>query len=69
MGATKHEITFTIDEDGSVQFEVTGVKGPRCLEITKELEKELGDVMEQRKTGEYYEEVVEEITTVSLLDE
>jgi len=69
MSPTKHEITFTIDEDGAVQFEVSGVKGPQCLEITKELEKELGDVVDQRKTAEYYEEVVEEHTSVSLTDD
>ena len=61
----KHEITFNIDDDGSVTFEVHGVKGPQCLEITKAIEKELGDVVEQKKTSEYYEAAVEEQAVVS----
>ncbi len=65
MSPTKHEITFTIDDDGSVQFEVHGVKGPQCLEITKEIEKELGEVIEQKKTSEYYEAEVEEQASIS----
>ncbi len=53
--ATKHEIDITIDDDGNVSFEVKGVKGKKCLEITKELEEALGIVKDRRKTGEYYE--------------
>jgi hypothetical protein len=36
------EIEVTIDKDGQVQIQVRGVKGSKCLEITKELEKALG---------------------------
>jgi DNA-binding protein YbaB len=36
------EIEVTIDKDGHVQIQVRGVKGMKCLEITKELEEALG---------------------------
>ncbi len=60
--AVKTELEFHIGPDGTVKLEVKGVKGAKCLDITKELEKELGMVLEREKTGEYYEnEVVEEV--------
>ncbi len=36
------EIEITIGKDGQVQIQVRGVKGLKCLEITKELEDALG---------------------------
>ncbi len=36
------EIEVTIGKDGQVQIQVRGVKGMKCLEITKELEEALG---------------------------
>jgi hypothetical protein len=68
MDAKKTEITFTIAPDGTVSFEVEGVKGPDCLELTKGIEEELGVVTARDKTSEYYE--VEEVAeqTVSLDD-
>jgi hypothetical protein len=36
------EIEVTIGKDGQVQIQVRGVKGRKCLEITKELEEALG---------------------------
>jgi hypothetical protein len=36
------EIEVTIGKDGQVQIQVRGVKGLKCLEITKELEEALG---------------------------
>lgn len=46
----------TISPDGStVEIEVKGVKGPACLELTKEIEHEIGDVIERKLTGEYHQ--------------
>ena len=56
--AEKHEIEFTIDDDGNVSFEVKGVKGKKCLEITKDLVENLGLVVSQQHTGEYYQQEV-----------
>lgn len=36
------EIEVTIGKDGEVQIQVRGVKGMKCLELTKELEEALG---------------------------
>ncbi len=57
--ADKLEIDFTIDDDGNVSFEVKGVKGKKCLEITKEIEEALGVVVNREHTGEYYQQEVE----------
>jgi hypothetical protein len=54
---TKQDIEIVIDAKGVVTFTVKGVKGGACLDETKFLEAALGgDVVEQEKTAEYYEE-------------
>jgi len=59
--AVKTELSFNIGTDGTIKLEVSGVKGKKCLDLTKELEKELGLVVDVQKTGEYYEAVETEI--------
>ena len=52
----KQDIEIVIAPDGKVSFQVKGVKGASCLDETKFLEQALGGgVLEQTKTGEYYE--------------
>lgn len=53
--ADKHEIEIDIDDAGNVSFQVKGVKGKKCLEITKALEEALGIVVKQEKTAEFYQ--------------
>lgn len=51
------EIDLYIQDDGSVRIEVRGVKGPKCLEITKELEELLGaDIVSRELTDESAEQ-------------
>lgn len=57
--AEKVEIDFTIDDDGNVTFEVKGVKGKKCLDITKDIEEALGVVKTREHTGEYYQQEVQ----------
>jgi len=53
----KHLIEFCIDEDGSVSYEVKGIKGKKCLSVLKFIEEVLGGgVVSSEKTSEYYEE-------------
>ena len=53
----KQDIEIVINAKGEVTFEVKGVKGGSCLDETKFLEQALGGgVLEQQKTGEYYEQ-------------
>jgi hypothetical protein len=54
--ATKQELNITISKDGKVQIKVNGVDGPKCLELTKDLEQELGIVTSREKTSEFYKE-------------
>ena len=66
LKADKSQIDFTIHPDGSVSFEVKGTKGSDCLELTREIEEELGLVTSREKTSEYYEESVSEQEQVLL---
>jgi len=55
----KQDIEIVINEKGEVTFTVKGVKGGSCLDETKFLEQALGGdgaVVDQQKTGEYYEQ-------------
>jgi hypothetical protein len=49
------EIKITIDRDGKVTFEAHGIKGSQCLNLTDHLEQGLGEVIERRRTGEFYQ--------------
>ena len=42
------EIEVTIDRDGKVSLHVRGVKGKKCLELTRPLEEALGGEVESR---------------------
>ena len=51
----EERIIVDIDEDGSIKIDVTGVKGPACLDLTKELEEALGQVTERKEKKEMQE--------------
>ncbi len=55
-----HEIDIQIRPDGTLFFEVKGVKGRKCQDITKFLE-ELGQTLSTQNTSEFYQEEVQEI--------
>ena len=57
--AKKQDIVITIGPDGEVQIQVEGVSGAGCIDFTKFLEEELGDVTERVHTSEYYQEAEE----------
>jgi len=53
----KQDIEIVITPKGEVTFQVKGIKGGSCIDETKFLEAALGgDVVEQQKTGEFYEQ-------------
>ena len=55
------EIQVIIEKDGQVRLEVCGVKGPACLDLTKDLEEALGGKVEDRQmTSEALESQVQE---------
>ncbi len=47
-------LEFIIYPDGRVQEKVTGIVGASCAEVTAALEAELGIVLTQETTSEYY---------------
>ena len=51
----REEIIVTITPDGRAIVTVKGVGGPRCEELTAELEQALGVVREKQRTTEYYQ--------------
>jgi hypothetical protein len=57
--SVKREIEIVINAKGEVTFQMKGMKGGGCLDETKFLEQALGGdaaVLDQQKTGEYYEQ-------------
>ena len=57
-GGGLEELEFTIHPDGRVTETVRGVKGKRCQDVTKEINKQLGNVVETSPTEEMFEEEV-----------
>jgi hypothetical protein len=51
------EIEVIIEKDGQVKLEVKGVKGPSCLDLTKDLEAALGgDLAKRDFKPDFYED-------------
>jgi hypothetical protein len=49
-----HELVIDIAPDGTVKLEVVGAKGSSCMDLTKDIENELGVVLAREKKAEYY---------------
>ena len=47
-------LRFKIHQDGRVEETVEGFTGNSCIEVTKDLEKALGDVTVKNKTSEAF---------------
>jgi uncharacterized protein (DUF169 family) len=47
-------LEFIIYPDGRVHEKVTGVIGASCAEVTAAIEAQLGQVVSQEQTSEYY---------------
>ena len=52
-------LEFIIYPDGRVHEKVTGVVGQSCTVVTTAIESELGDVVSQSQTAEYFTQNVE----------
>ncbi len=57
-------LEFIIYPDGRVQEKITGVVGTSCAEVTAKIEEQLGRVVTQSQTSEYFAPVVVQDTTV-----
>jgi Protein of unknown function (DUF2997) len=58
-------LEFIIYPDGRVQEKVTGVVGQSCTVVTAAIEAELGDVISQSPTTEYFNQNLELTTTAT----
>jgi hypothetical protein len=51
-------LEFVIYSDGRVQEKVTGITGMSCAEVTAAIEAQLGQVLSQEQTSEYFNQPV-----------
>lgn len=54
--AGRTEIEFVIKPDGTVEEQVRGVAGRECEDITRGIERALGEIAHRERTSEYYDE-------------
>lgn len=58
-------LEFVIFPDGRVQEKVTGIVGASCAEVTAAIEAQLGRVITQEQTSEYFAQIVQQSATVT----
>ena len=58
-------LEFVIYPDGRVQEKVTGIVGASCQEVTAAIEAQLGRVVTQEKTSDYYSQSVEQSNQIT----
>ncbi|NES18322.1 MAG: DUF2997 domain-containing protein [Symploca sp. SIO3E6] len=58
-------LEFVIYPDGRVKEKVTGIVGRSCAEVTAAIEAQLGQVVSQEKTSEYYSQKLEQASQVT----
>lgn len=60
------EIRVIVEKDGKLLFKVHGRMGPQCLALTEALEKEMGEVLDRRRTNEFYKKAQIVLTNKTL---
>lgn len=63
--AGKNELEIEISNDGEVTIHVQGVKGKKCMDLTRELEESLGVVTAREMKSSFYEQEEAARTRVS----
>lgn len=58
-------LEFVIYPDGRVLEKVTGIVGASCAEVTAAIEAQLGKVVSQEKTSEYFDQKLEQSVTAA----
>ena len=58
-------LEFIIYPDGRVKETVTGIVGSSCQEVTAAIEKQLGVVIDQKQTSDYYAREVKSTNAVA----
>jgi hypothetical protein len=58
-------LEFIIYPDGRVQEKVTGIMGSSCAEVTAAIEAQLGIVLHQQSTSEYFTQSTQTANSVA----
>lgn len=58
-------LEFVIYPDGRVQEKVTGIIGASCAEVTAAIEAQLGQVVAQEQTSEYFNQAINQTSTAT----
>ncbi len=58
-------LEFIIYPDGRVQEKVTGIIGASCAEVTAAIEAQLGQVVSQEQTSEYFAQTNQQSLTAT----
>jgi hypothetical protein len=58
-------LEFVIYADGRVQERVTGILGASCAEVTQAIEAELGQVVTQEQTSEFFAAMISQPTVAT----
>ncbi|MGA1264477.1 MAG: DUF2997 domain-containing protein [Prochlorothrix sp.] len=56
-------LEFIIHPDGRVEEKVTGITGRSCAEVTAAIEAQLGRVVSQQPTSDYYAQSTHSVDT------
>jgi hypothetical protein len=56
-------LEFVIYPDGRVIEKVTGIEGASCADVTAAIEAELGVVLSQEKTSEFFAQIQSDTTS------
>jgi hypothetical protein len=59
-------LEFVIYPDGRVQEKVTGIIGASCAEVTAAIEAQLGRVVSQEQTSEYFAQALDQSSTLTV---
>lgn len=62
---TMETLEFVIYPDGRVLEKVTGIVGKSCQEVTAAIEAQLGQVVSEEKTSDYYTQPVNQSSKVT----
>lgn len=54
MAQAHGDVEVTVDEEGNISLEAKGIQGKGCIDLTKELEKELGQTSNRRLKGSFH---------------
>ncbi|MFB3895368.1 MAG: DUF2997 domain-containing protein [bacterium] len=55
MASNKEELEVLIDETGNITIHIHGIKGKSCVKNAEEIANNVGTIIQQSFTSEYYD--------------